>query len=297
MPHSNHGLGSSGASAETPAGSARSLEASSPSQARVRDSASNIGELLRGWRAVRRLTQLELALDAEISMRHLSYIETGRAQPSREMVLRLAEALEVPLRERNALLLAAGFAPLFRHSRLDTPEMDEARRAVALILEQQNPFPAFVVDRYWNILLENEGTKRLLALFPECASVLPQNAVRLAFHPRGLRPFIENWEAVAARLIQRVHRASVANPSDETMRVFLDELLAYPDVPNRWRMVDLESPPPPVLTIDYRHHGRTLRLFSTVTTFGTPQDIALQELRIECFFPADEATRIAFATL
>jgi transcriptional regulator with XRE-family HTH domain len=284
-------------SVKTHDGSVRPSEESAPSQAHARNAASNIGELLRGWRAVRRLTQLELAHDAEISMRHLSYIETGRAQPSREMVLRLAEALEVPLRERNALLLAAGFAPLFRHSRLDTPEMDEARGAVALILEHQNPFPAFVVDRYWNILLENEGTKRLLALFPQCASVLPHNAVRLAFHPEGLRPFIENWEDVAARIIQRVHRASVANPADETMRAFLAELLAYPDVPNRWRMVDLESPPPPVLTINYGHQGRTLRLFSTVTTFGTPQDIALQELRIECFFPADEATRSAFATL
>ncbi len=287
----------SSASAKSHAGSASPLGSSAPSLADVWSSASNVGELLRGWRTVRRLTQLELALDAEISMRHLSYVETGRAQPSREMVLRLAEALEVPLRERNALLLAAGFAPLFRHSRLDTPEMDEARRAVTLILEHQNPFPAFVIDRYWNILLENEGTKRLVALFPECASVLPYNAVRLVFHPSGLRPFIENWEAVAARLIQRVHRASVAHPSDGTMRAFLDELLAYPDVPNRWRMVDLESSPPPVLTINYGHQGRTLCLFSTITTFGTPQDIALQELRIECFFPADEATRVAFATL
>src|SRR5438105_9488059 len=118
---------------------------------------TNFGVLLRRWRDVRHVSQLDLALDADVSTRHLSCVETGRAQPSREMVLRLAEALDVPLRERNPLLLAAGFAPVYRHTRLDTPEMDEARRAVSLILEQQNPFPAFVIDRYWNILMENEG--------------------------------------------------------------------------------------------------------------------------------------------
>jgi transcriptional regulator with XRE-family HTH domain len=246
---------------------------------------------------VRRLSQLDLALDAEISTRHLSYVETGRAQPSREMVLRLAEALQVPLRERNALLLAAGFAPLYRNTRLDTPEMDEARRAVELILEQQEPFPAIVVDRYWNTLMANDGTRRFFALFPECASVRPENGVRLVFHPRGLRPFIENWETVAARIIQRVHREVAANPSDETMRAFLDELLGYPGVPSRWRILDLEGPPPPLLTINYRHEGRLLRLFSMITTFGRPQDIALQELSVECFFPADETTRAVLAAL
>lgn len=263
----------------------------------TRTSAGAIGGLLRRWRGVRRFSQLDLALEAEISTRHLSYVETGRSQPSREMVIRLSEALQVPLRERNALLLAAGYAPFYGHTRLDAAEMHEARRAIELLLQQQEPFPAIVVDRHWDMLIENAGTKRFLNLFPGCASIRPRNGVRFVFHPGGLRPFIEDWETVAARVIQRVHREAAANPSDETLSAFLDELLAYPGVPSRWRTPDLDEPPLPLLTIDYRHQGRCLRLFSTITTFGSPQDIELQELRIECFFPADEATRVALAAL
>jgi len=137
----------------------------------------------------------------------------------------------------------------------------------------------------------NSGEKRFLALFPGCDSVTPHNGVRLVFHPNGLRPFIENWESVAARIIQRVHREVTANPSDETMKGFLEELLSYPDVPSRWRMPDLDGASPPFLTINYRWKNSTLRLFSALTTFGTALDIALQELRIETFFPADETTR------
>jgi transcriptional regulator with XRE-family HTH domain len=164
---------------------------------------------------------LNLALDAQISTRHLSCLETSRAQPSREMVLRLAEALQVPLRERNPLLLAA-YAPLYRQTSLDTLEMEAARCAVDLLMAQQEPYPAIVVDRYWNTLRANDGTKRFLALFPGCDSLALGNPVRLVFHPQGLRPFIENWESVAARLIQRVHREAVANPWDDKMKAFLD---------------------------------------------------------------------------
>ncbi len=251
----------------------------------------SFGVLLRHWRAVRHLSQLDLALDADISTRHLSCVETGRAQPSREMVLRLAEALQVPLRERNALVLAAGYAPLYRHTGLDAPETEAARRVVELFMAQHEPYPVLVVDRYWNMLRTNAGAKRFFALFPGCDSVTPRNGVRLVFHPQGLRPFIENWESVAARIIQRVHREVVANPSDETMKRFLEELLGYPDVPSRWRMLDLDGSPPPFLTINYRWKNSTLRLFSALTTFGTALDISIQELRIESFFPADEATR------
>jgi transcriptional regulator with XRE-family HTH domain len=261
----------------------------------------SFGVLLRGWRAVRRLSQLDLALDADISTRHLSCVETGRAQPSREMVLRLAETLQVPLRERNALLLAAGYAPLYRQTNfnapgLDTPEVEAARRAVELLMAQLEPYPVLVVDRYWNILRMNAGAKRFLALFPGCDSVTPHNGPRLVFHPQGLRPFVENWESVAARIIQRVHREAAANPADETMKSFLKELLSYPDVPSRWRMLDPGDAPPPFLTINYRRKKSTLRLFSTLTTFGTALDVALQELRIESFFPADEGTRLVLTS-
>jgi len=251
----------------------------------------NFGVLLRRWRTVRRVSQLDLALDAGISTRHLSCVETGRAQPSREMVLRLAEALQVPLRDRNALLLAAGYAPVYPHNGLDKPETEAARRAVELLMVQLEPYPVLVVDRYWNMLRTNSGAERFFALFPGCDSVTPRNGVRLVFHPHGLRPFIENWEIVAARIIQRVHREVTANPSDETMKRFLEELLGYPDVPSRWRMPDFDGGAPPFLTINYRWKNCTLRLFSALTTFGTALDIAWQELRIESFFPADEATR------
>jgi hypothetical protein len=207
------------------------------------------------------------------------------------MVLRLCEALQVPLRERNVLLLAAGYAPLYRESGLDTQEVEAARSAVEFLMAQLEPNPVLIVDRYWNTLRMNAGAKRVLALFPGCDSGTPHNGPRLVFDPHGLRPFIENWEIVAARIIRRVHREAAENPSDETLQRFLEELLSYPDVPSRWRMVDLNGTPPPFLTINYRWKDSTLRLFSALTTFGTPLDVALQELRIESFFPADEGTR------
>ena len=251
----------------------------------------NFGVLLRHWRSVRHVSQLDLSLDADISTRHLSCVETGRAQPSREMVLRLAEALQVPLRERNTLLLAAGYAPLYRHTVLDAPEVEAARRAVELLMAQLEPNPVLVLDRSWNILMMNAGAKRFLALFPGCDSVTPLNGPRLAFHPQGLRPFIENWDVVAAHIIRRVHREVADNPSDETLKRFLEELLSYAGVPSRWRTLELDGTPPPCLTINYRWKNSTLRLFSALTTLGTPLDVVLQELRIESFFPADEATR------
>jgi len=257
----------------------------------------HVGRLLRHWRAVRRVAQLALAVEADVSARHLSYVEGGRAQPSRQMVLRLAEALQIPLRERNTLLLAAGYAPLFRETDLNTPEMAEARRAVEFILAQQEPFAAIVLDRHWNQLMANSATRRFLELFPECVPPGPANSLRMMFHPQGLRPFVQGWEDVAARLIQRLHREAAANPADPKLGALLEELLGYPGVPSRWGTPDLDRPPAPLLPLCFQRGGQTLRFFSTITTFGTPQDITLQELRIECFFPADEATRAAIVRL
>lgn len=212
------------------------------------------------------------------------------------MVLRLAEALQVPLRERNALLLAAGYAPLYACTALDAPEVEAARRAVELLMARLEPYPVVVVDRYWNTMRMNAGAKRFFALFPGCDSATPHNGVRLVFDPQGLRPFIENWQSVAASIIQRVHREVAANPSDDKMKCFLEELLSYSDVPSRWRMLDLDATPPPFLTINYKWKNSSLRFFSALTTFGTALDIAMQELRIESFFPADEATRVVLQT-
>ena len=253
---------------------------------------TNVGVLLRRWRTVRHLSQLDLALDAEISTRHLSCIETGRAQPSREMILRLAEVLEVPLRERNALLLAAGYAPFYRHTALDAPELETARSAVEFLIRQVEPNPVLILDRHWNTLRMNAGARRILRLFPGCDSGNPHNGVRLVFHPQGLRPFIENWEVVASRIVRRVQREAAENPADETLKRFLEELLSYPDVPSRWCMPDLDGAAPPFSTINYRWNNSTLCFFSVLSSLGTALDVALQELRIETLFPADEATRV-----
>jgi transcriptional regulator with XRE-family HTH domain len=257
---------------------------------------SGLGRLLREWRARRRMSQLDLAVEAGISSRHLSFVETGRAQPSREMVLLLARALDVPLRERNALLTSAGYAPMYRETGLETPALAQARRALDYILRQQEPYPALVLDRRWNVLKVNEGSARVQAAFLDPAAVAelgPPNAMRLMFHPRAFRPHIVNWAATAASLIQWLHRDVVSGFGDTETRGLLEELLSYPDVPRHWRTLDLDASPAPFLPIEFRKGDVALRYFTTLTTLGTPHDITLQELRIESFFPADEATEEA----
>ena len=257
---------------------------------------SAFGPLLRQWRARRRMSQLDLAAEAEISSRHLSFIETGRAGPSREMVRLLAQVLDVPLRDRNALLTAAGYAPIYRETRLEAPAMAQARRALDFMLRQQEPYPALVLDRHWNVLDVNEGSARVQRAFLDSAAVAdlgPPNAMRLMFHPRAFRPHIVNWEATAASLIQWLHRDALSGFADSETRALLQELLSYPDVPRHWRTLDLEASTAPFLPIEFSKDELSLRYFTTLTSLGTPHDITLQELRIECFFPADEATEAA----
>jgi transcriptional regulator with XRE-family HTH domain len=255
---------------------------------------SGIGQLLRQWRERRRLSQLALAVDAEISTRHLSFIETGRAQPSREMVLLLARALDVPPRARNELLTTAGYAPIYRERTLDAPEMADVRRALEFMLRQQEPYPGLVIDGHWNILLSNAGATRLMSLFLDDEAVAAvggrPNAMRLFYHPRGMRPFIVNWEATAAALIQWLHRDLLRAPTDAETKALLDELLSYPDVPHQWRMLDLDASPEPFLAVELAKDDLHLKFFSTLTTLGVPYDITLHELRVECFFPADGAS-------
>jgi transcriptional regulator with XRE-family HTH domain len=255
---------------------------------------SGIGQLLRQRRERRRLSQLALAVDAEISTRHLSFIETGRAQPSREMVLLLARALEVPPRARNELLTTAGYAPIYRERTLDAPEMADVRRALEFMLRQQEPYPGLVIDGHWNILLSNAGATRLMSLFLDDEAVAAvggrPNAMRLFYHPRGMRPFIVNWEATAAALIQWLHRDLLRAPTDAETKALLDELLSYPDVPHQWRMLDLDASPEPFLAVELAKDDLHLKFFSTLTTLGVPYDITLHELRVECFFPADGAS-------
>lgn len=256
----------------------------------------HVGALLREWRSARRLSQLDLALEAGVSSRHLSYVETGKAQPSREMISRLADALDVPLRERNALLIAAGYAPRYRETSLDTPEMAPVRRAVEFILQQQEPYPAFVTNRHWDVVLTNRAVPRILGFMKGGPPVHP-NIIRQVFDPDDMRPCLANWEEVAGDLIRHLHNEVAAAPSDMKARALLDEALAYPGVPEAWRTRDPHSGPAPLMPSVFRRGDVELRFFSTITTFGTPWDVTLAELRIECMFPVDEATATFCRTL
>jgi len=265
------------------------------SSERAVPSESAFGRLFREWRTRRRVSQLDLAVEAGVSSRHVSFIETGRAQPSREMVLMLSRVLDVPLRDRNELLMAAGYVAMYRATDLDAPALEQARRALDFMLRQQEPYPAIVVDRSWTLLKANDGAVRLVNAFadPDGAAEWGGNAMRLMFHPRGFRPHIVNWEAMAAALIQWLHRDVLSGIGGVETRRLLEELLSYPGVPPRWRTLDLDVSTAPFLAIEFRKGDLELRYFSTLTTLGTPHDITLQELRIEAFFPADAATEEA----
>lgn len=256
---------------------------------------SRFGGLLKRWRARRQVSQLALAAQAGVSARHLSFVETGRARADRELVLALARSLEVPLRSRNELLTAAGFAPLYRETPWEAPGMAQVRRAVDFMLAQQEPFPAVVLDRHWNILLANRAMGWLTGqlLTPkEASSAGAPNIMRLTYHPKGLRNWIVNWEETASAYIQWLHRDYLRTGDAQTKRL-LDELLGYPGIPRRWLDLDLDASTLPFLAMEFRKGELDLRFFTTIASLGTPYDITLHELRVECFFPADEVTERA----
>lgn len=269
----------------------------------VADTTIRFGMLLKRWRNARRLSQLDLALESGISQRHVSFLESGRARPSRSMVLQLAEALHVPLRESNLLLQAAGFAAAYRERDLDAAVMAPVRDALELILAHHEPYPALVVDRDWNLQLANAAVARLLAVLGDVEAAWartcgdgPRNVVRLIFHPEGLRPFIANWEQSAPQLLQRLQREMLTAPSEGLGRL-IEELRADPTVPRRWHVQDPELVLAPVLPVELLASGARLKLFSMLSTFGTPQDVTTDELRVETFFPADDATAAALRGL
>jgi transcriptional regulator with XRE-family HTH domain len=253
--------------------------------------ATAIGALLQYWRKTKNLSQLALATEAGVSARHISFLETGRAMPSRDMVVLLATVLGVPLRERNHLLLAAGFAPLYREAPLDAPELEPVRAALEAILRQQEPFPAVVMNRHWDILQMNQAGRRFFGMLLGDREGRPApNVLRLMFDPKELRPHVVNWDTVAEKLLQRLHREATGGVKDSTTLALLAEILDYPDVPAQLRKPNLAVPLVPVASICFRHGRAVYDFFSTVTTLGTPQDVTLEELRIECFFPANPAT-------
>lgn len=247
------------------------------------------GEVLREWRQRRRMTQLDLALDADISAKHLSFLETGRAQPSREMVLNLAERLEMPLRERNGLLVAAGFAPMFSERPLSDPSLAKAREAVELVLKGHEPYPAVAVDRHWNIVSANRPVGALISGASPALLQPPVNIMRLSLHPEGLARQIVNFHEVRAHLIARLRR-QIELSGDVQLAELLREISAYPK-PSRSVVPIREGSADEVVirTIVDTPAGR-LSLFSTMTIFGSPVDVTLSELAIESFFPADSET-------
>lgn len=249
-----------------------------------------IGPLIRDWRQRRRLSQLDLALDAEISTRHLSFLENGRARPSREMVLHLTELMQVPLRERNAFLVAAGFAPMFGERQLDDPELTQARAALDLLLKAHEPYPALVVDRQWNLQSANRAAQRLLSVLPAEARQAPINVMRLSLDPQGMAPLILNLGEWRHHLLSRL-RAQVQASGDPQLLALLQELSEYPPLPGE-QAVNASSTPRADVLVLFRlgmPQGE-LALFSTVTVFGTPTDVTLSELALEAFYPADPAS-------
>ena len=256
---------------------------------------TSFGKLLRRWRDARGMSQLTLATEAGISTRHLSFLETSRAQPSREMVQLLAGMLDVPLGDRNALLVSAGYAPAYGERPLSAPELKPVRRALQFTLRQQEPFPALVVDGEWNIVMKNEGAHRVFELFSQpdgdddCVIGGQVNVMRTVFHPNGLRRYIVNWEELAGCLVNSLHR-QVAETGSGAMTRLRDELLAYPGVPSRWSVPDPGVAMPPLVSMHLRKDDLSLTFFSMITTLGTPRDVTLQQLKIECFFPADVVT-------
>jgi len=245
---------------------------------------------LRGWRQRRGWSQLDLAARADISQRHLSFLELGRAAPSRDMVIRLATALDVPLRQHNALLLAAGFAPVWRESDLGAPQLADVREAVDYIMAQQEPYPALAVDRHWNLIKANGGAVRLVEFL--VGPLAPDAKVNLAdalVGPDVLRPFLLNWTDVVRYFIRSVEADAAADGQPETAAL-LERLLAYDGVRALLKPAPTETVAGPVLPMHFSKDNVSLKLFTTIATLGTPQDITLQEMRIESFFPMDRST-------
>ena len=263
------------------------------------EATATFGSGLRWWRERRGFSQLDLAGVAETTQRHLSFLESGRASPSPEMILRLATVLDIPLRQQNALLLAAGFAPAWRESDLSAPELAQVNGALDHMLAQQEPYPAFVVDRRWNLLRANAGAGRFVEFLTgptpatPAASAEPVNLAVALVSPDGLRPFIVNWEEVALYFLRGVQADAIADGTRQTAEL-LTRLLAFPGLPALSQNLPPGEAQAPVLIIHFKSKETSLRLFTTIATLGTPHDVTLQEIRVECFFPMDDPTAEIF---
>ena len=251
-----------------------------------------VGSLLKQWRRARRMSQQDLAIASEVSTRHISFVENGKSSPSREMVLVLASALDMPLRERNVLLASAGFSPAYRESKLDDPDMAGVRQVLDIILKHQEPYPALVLDHVWNLVRMNDAAMRVLGHFlGDVDPALLRNVMHALFHPEGFRPWVVNFEDVASAVIDRLYREAMIEPETSPTRALLAELEAYEGVSARMRAVDLDKAFTVAIPLHLRKGDVDVRFLTTITTLGTPLDVTAQELRIESYFPADAASR------
>lgn len=255
------------------------------------------GFLLKSWRQRRGLSQLAFAESCGASQRHISFLESGRSQPSRQMVLQLAASLDVPLHERNGLLSAAGYAPLFREAALDHPDSRFVRQAIELLLAKQEPYPAALIDSRWNQLQTNQaGTRfsRFLLDTPAPPETLDAagnaNLIKMLMHPQGVRPFVPNWQSIAAFLIQRLKLDAMRVGGDARTDQLFAELATFPGVPEVLPTLGASQLDSPVLMTHFRKGEVELRFFTTLTTLGAPLDAGLEQLRLESYFPADDAT-------
>jgi transcriptional regulator with XRE-family HTH domain len=248
-----------------------------------------LGPLLRYWRQERGKSQLDLSMDTGISQRHLSFVESGRSAPSRDFLSIVSDALNIPLRERNVLLLASGYAPQFIEQTIDAQQMAIVTGAIDRMLQQHEPHPALVLDRHWNVMRTNQAAPRFFGSFVDLeARPKPRNLLDLMFDPQGMRPFVEEWEKVAASLLQRVRREAVGQVLDAELQKLLKRLREYPGVAG---LKTKQAPQSPVLPITFRRGNQQFSYFSLITTVGTPQCITAQELRVECMFPTEVEER------
>lgn len=250
---------------------------------------------LRYWRGKRGCSQLRLSTDSGISQRHISFLESGRSQPSREMVLKLGIALDIPLRERNGMLLAAGYAPAYRERSLSDPELASVKQALDFMLAQQAPYPALVVDRLWNLVMANAPAATMIRWLLDMPEEVPLprqgvNVLKLMLDPTGIRKHLQNWEDVCADLLQWIQREAMSEGPGSEATTLLDELTALPGVGAATPWANLDALALPFLPMQIRKGGVALNLFTSIATMGTPHDVTVHELRIESFFPADEAT-------
>lgn len=257
----------------------------------IPEATDGFGTLLRHWREARRYSQLELALQADVSSKHVSFLETGRNRPSRDMVLRLSQALDIPLRDRNALMNAAGFADAYRASMLEGPAVEQAQEALKRLLGKQEPYPAIVLDADWNLVRRNDGARRLTGFLLPGRSAGAGNALELLFAPDGLMPLVVNWPQLSAVLLARLWRETLQPGCSDARKQLFARLAAMPTTPPDWRMLASGLPTGPTIDLVLQKDDTRYAFFTTVTTFGTPQDVTLQELRIESYFPSDEVTR------